>query len=74
MYMLFWKIWLKLDASYEFCFDYWFLYSKIIVYLGKEFLNRHAGVFLLNLDKKIDRTVTYYDDFFIPRTNNNIEG
>ena len=39
----------------------------------KEFLNRHTDAFLVNLDKKFDRTVTYYDDHLIPRTNNNIE-
>ena len=27
----------------------------------------------MNLGKKFDRTVTYYDDQLIPRTNNNVE-
>ena len=39
----------------------------------KKFLNHNTNAFLVNLDKKFDRTVTYYDDPLIPRTNNNIE-
>ena len=39
----------------------------------KKFLNHHTDAFLVNLDKKFDRTVTYYDDSLIPRINNNIE-
>ena len=39
----------------------------------KKFLNHNTNAFLVNLDKKFDRTVTYYDDHLIPRTNNNIE-
>ena len=39
----------------------------------RKFLNRNSCSFLENLDKKFDRTVTYYDDPLIPQTNNNIE-
>ena len=39
----------------------------------KKFLNHNTNAFLVNLDKKFDRTVTYYDDPLIHRTNNNIE-
>lgn len=38
-----------------------------------KFLDRNSCSFLESLDKKFDRTVTYYDDPLIPRTNNNIE-
>ena len=38
-----------------------------------KFLDRNSCSFLENLDKKFDRTVTYYDDPSIPRTNNGIE-
>ena len=39
----------------------------------RKFLDNNTEGFLENLDKKFDRTVTYYDDPSIPRTNNNIE-
>ena len=38
-----------------------------------KFLDKNSCSFLENLDKKFDRTVTYYDDLLIPRTNNGIE-
>lgn len=38
-----------------------------------KFLDKNSCSFLENLDKKFDRTVTYYDDPLIPRTNNSIE-
>ena len=40
---------------------------------SRKFLDRNSCSFLENLDKKFDRTVTYYDDPLIPRTNNAIE-
>ena len=40
---------------------------------SKEFLDKNTEIFLGNLDKKIDKTLTYYEDPLIPRTNNNIE-
>ena len=40
---------------------------------NRKFLDRNSCSFLENLDKKFDRTVTYYDDPLIPRTNNVIE-
>ena len=39
----------------------------------RKFLDRNSCSFLESLDKKFDRTVTYYDNPLIPRTNNNIE-
>ena len=39
----------------------------------KDFLDKNTKSFLENLEKKFDRTLTYYDDPSIPRTNNNIE-
>ena len=39
----------------------------------RKFLDRNSSSFLESLDKKFDRTVTYYDNPLIPRTNNNIE-
>ena len=39
----------------------------------RKFLDKNTCSFLESLDKKFDRTVTYYDDPLIPRTNNNIE-
>lgn len=38
-----------------------------------KFLDKNSCGFLENLGKKFDRTVTYYDDPLIPRTNNGIE-
>ena len=38
-----------------------------------KFLDKNSCSFLENLGKKFDRTVTYYEDPLIPRTNNNIE-
>lgn len=38
-----------------------------------KFLDKNSCSFLENLDKKFDRTITYYEDPLIPRTNNNIE-
>ena len=39
----------------------------------RKFLDKNTCSFLENLDKKFDRTVKFYEDPFIPRTNNNIE-
>ena len=39
----------------------------------RKFLDKNSCSFLENLGKKFDRTVTYYDDPLIPRTNNGIE-
>ena len=39
----------------------------------RKFLDKNSHSFLENLGKKFDRTVTYYDDPLIPRTNNGIE-
>lgn len=39
----------------------------------RNFLDKNSSSFLENLGKKFDRTVTYYDDPSIPRTNNGIE-
>lgn len=39
----------------------------------RKHLDNNTGGFLANLDKKLDRTLTYYDDPSIPKTNNNIE-
>ena len=43
------------------------------LYNGRKFLNRHSGSYLENLGKKLDRTLTFYDDPLIPKTNNGIE-
>lgn len=45
----------------------------ILLYNGRKFLNRHSGSYLENLGKKLDRTLTFYDDPLIPKTNNGIE-
>ena len=39
----------------------------------RKHLDKNTGGFLANLDKKLDRTLTYHDDPSIPKTNNNIE-
>ena len=39
----------------------------------RKHLDRDTSSFLVNLGKKFDRTITYYDDQLIPRTNNNVE-
>ncbi len=39
----------------------------------KTFLDKNTCKFLENLGKKFDKTIQYYDDQLIPRTNNNIE-
>lgn len=40
---------------------------------NKEFLDKNTEIFLGNLGKKVDKSLTYYEDPLIPRTNNNIE-
>ena len=39
----------------------------------RKFLDKNTSSFLENLGKKFDRTVTFYEDPLIPRTNNAIE-
>ena len=39
----------------------------------RKFLDKNSCGFLENLDKKFDRTITFYEDPLIPRTNNGIE-
>ena len=39
----------------------------------RKFLDKNTCSFLENLDKKFDRTVKFYENPLIPRTNNNIE-
>ena len=39
----------------------------------KQFLDKNSESFLESLGKKFERTVTFYDDPLIPRTNNGIE-
>lgn len=39
----------------------------------KKHLDKNTENFLDNLDKKLDNTLTYYDNPLIPRTNNNVE-
>ena len=43
------------------------------LYNQKEHLDNNTEKFLNNLDKKFDKTTTFYDDPLIPKTNNAIE-
>ena len=44
------------------------------IYNQKDEFDEDTQRFLKNLDKKFQKTITYYDDPNIPRTNNKIEG
>ena len=44
-----------------------------ILYNQKEHLDNNTEKFIGNLNKKFDKTTTFYDDPLIPRTNNEIE-